>query len=103
MENYNCLSVAEWNGHDYAAVLMGCHFDYDNADMILLNVDDPAAATLVYTYIGDYDVERSEEWANLWWTGMGTFSDILLVPADDALLMIGADSNYGTITCVAIM
>ena len=102
-ENYNCISTAVWRGTEYAAVLMGCHFDYDDADMILLNVDDYTAAELVYSYSGTYDVVRSDAWANLWWTGKGIYSDIVLIPTDEALLMIGADSNYGTFTCVAIM
>lgn len=104
-ENYNCISTAEWNGKAYAAIMMGCHinFDYDDADMLLLNIDDPAVATHVYTYSGTYDVERDEAWGNMWWTNMGAFSDILLIPTEDALLMVGADNNFGTITCVAIM
>lgn len=104
-ENYNCISTAEWKGKAYAAIMMGCHvnFDYDDADMLLLNIDDPAAASHVYTYSGTYDVERDDAWANMWWTNMGAFSDILLIPTEEALLMIGADSNFGTLACVAIM
>ena len=71
--------------------------------MILLDVNDPSAATYVYNYECTYDVERNDAWANLWWTGNGIYSDIMLVPTEDALLMIGADSNYGTFTCIAIM
>lgn len=103
MENYNCIHTAEWKGSKYAAILKGCHFDYDNADMVLLNVNNPASASLVYEYVGEMDVDRSDAWANLWWTGGGTFSDILLVPTDDALLMVGIDNNFGTCTCIAIM
>ncbi|MBR5300225.1 MAG: hypothetical protein IKU36_08260 [Bacteroidales bacterium] len=102
-ENYNCISTAEWKGNKYAAILQGCHFNYDDAGMILLDVNDPAAASYIYNYECTYDVERDDAWANLWWTGSGIYSDILLVPTDDALLMVGADSNYGTFTCIAIM
>ena len=102
-ENYNCISTTKWNGHSYAAILMGCHFSYDDADMVLLNIDDPASSEHLYTYAGTGDVQRAEDWTNLYWTDKGTFSDIILIPTDDVLLMIGADSNYGTITCVAIM
>lgn len=102
-ENYNCISTAEWKGKKYAAILQGCHFNYDDAGMILLDVNDPSAATYVYNYECTYDVERDDAWANLWWTGNGIYSDIMLVPTEDALLMIGADSNYGTFTCIAIM
>jgi hypothetical protein len=71
--------------------------------MAILNINDPTAATLVYEHTGEFDVERSDDWANLWWTGKGIFSDIVLIPTEEALLMVGADSNYGTLTCVALM
>ena len=102
-ENYNCISTATWKGSEFAAILMGCHFNYDDADMLLLNVDNPASAAKYYTYSGTYDVIRDDAWANTWWTGTGANGDILLIPTEDALLMLGADSNYGTFTCVAIM
>lgn len=110
-DNYNCISITEWKGNRYAAIVKGNHFDYFNSNMLLLDINDPAAATLVYEYDGEFDVERGDSpdkvgegtWDNLWWTGAGKHSDIVLIPADDALLMIGADSNYGTITCVTIM
>ena len=102
MENYNSISTAEWNGNKYAAILASCHFNYDDADAILLNVNDPAAAQHIYTYAGTYDVVRDENWANTNWTGAGTFSDVLLVPTADALLMVYVDSNYGAMSCVAI-
>ena len=102
MENYNSISTAEWNGNKYAAILASCHFNYDDADAILLNVNDPAAAQHIYKYAGTYDVVRDENWANTNWTGMGTNSDVLLVPTADALLMVYVDSNYGAMSCVAI-
>ena len=102
-ENYNCISTAEWKGNNYAAILQGCHFNYDDAGLVLLNVNDPAAASYVYNYECTSDVVRDDAWANLWWNGTGIYSDILLVPTEDALLMVGADSNYGTFTCLAIM
>ena len=103
MENYNCIATAEWNGNKYAAIVAGCHFDYDAADVILLNVNNPAAAEHVYTHHGDGDV--AWDWAagvNPSWTGAGTYSDALLVPAGDTLLVLYVDSNYGALACVAI-
>lgn len=108
MENYNCISTAEWNGNKYAATLASCHFDYDAADAILLNVNNPAAAEHIYTHYGDNDVNRdldqtsSTYWKNLNWTGGGTYSDILLVPTDEAILMVYVDGNYGAMACIAI-
>ena len=108
MENYNCISTAEWKGNKYAAIVMGCHFDYDMSDAVLLDVNDPAAAKHLYTYFGNDDAAWDWDWdagvgVNNSWTGLGTYSDVLLVPTDDAILMIYVDSNYGTFTCVAVM
>ncbi len=103
MENYNCIATAEWNGNKYAAIVAGCHFNYDAADVILLNVNNPAAAEYVYTHHGDGDV--AWDWAagvNPSWTGAGTYSDALLIPAGDTLLVLYVDSNYGALACVAI-
>ena len=103
MENYNCIATAEWNGNKYAAVVAGCHFEYDAADVFLLNVNNPAAAEHVYTHHGDGDADW--DWTagvNPNWTGLGTYSDVLLVPTADALLMVYVDSNYGAMACVAI-
>lgn len=101
MENYNAISTAEFNGVEYAAILADCHFNYDAADAILLDVTDPYAAQYVFKHAGDNDVERDEAWANTWWTGMGTYSDILLIPTDDELLMVYVDSNYGAVACAS--
>ena len=103
MENYNCIATATWKENKYAAIVMGCHFDYDAADALLLDVNDPAAAQLLYKHAGDGDADW--DWGagvNNSWTGGGTYSDVLLVPTADTLLMVYVDSNYGTIGCVAI-
>ena len=103
MENYNCISTAEWKGNKYAAIVAGCHFNYDASDVILLNVNNPAAAEFVYKHAGDGDV--AWDWSagvNPSWTGLGTYSDVLLIPSDDTLLMVYVDSNYGALACVAI-
>ena len=103
MENYNCIATAEWNGNKYAAIVAGCHFNYDASDVILLNVNNPAAAEYVYTHHGDGDV--AWDWAagvNPSWTGAGTYSDVVLIPAGDTLLMVYVDTNYGAMACVAI-
>ena len=103
MENYNCIATAEWNGNKYAAIVAGCHFNYDATDVVLLNVNNPAAAEHVYTHHGDGDV--AWDWTagvNPSWTGAGTFSDVVLIPAGDTLLMVYVDTNYGAMACVAI-
>ncbi|MBR5212557.1 MAG: hypothetical protein IKV91_08270 [Bacteroidales bacterium] len=103
MENYNCIATATWKENKYAAIVMGCHFDYDAADAVLLDVNDPAAAKFVYKHAGDGDADW--DWGagvNNSWTAGGTYSDVLLVPTADTLLMVYVDSNYGTIGCVAI-
>lgn len=103
MENYNCISTATWKDNKYAAIVMGCHFNYDSADAVLLDVNDPAAAKLVYKHAGDGDA--AWDWTagvNNSWTGLGTFSDVLLATSEDTMLMVYVDSNYGTVGCVAI-
>lgn len=102
MENYNSISTATYGGVEYAAILASCHFDYDAADPILLDVTDPSSAKYVFKHAGDNDVVRDDTWANTWWTGMGTYSDVLLMPTEDALLMVYVDSNYGAVACIAI-
>lgn len=103
MENYNCISTATWKNNKYAAIVMGCHFNYDMADAVLLDVNDPAAAKHLYTHYGDGDA--AWDWAagvNNSWTGGGTYSDVLLATSEDTMLMVYVDSQYGTIGCVAI-
>lgn len=103
MENYNCISTAEWNGNKYAAILMGCHFNYDMADAVLLDINEPSSAKQLYIHDGQNDAVW--DWsvnANTSWTGSGTYSDILLVPTEDALLMYYVDSNYGTMAGIAV-
>lgn len=103
MENYNCIATAEWNGNKYAAIVAGCHFDYDATDVILLNVNNPAAAEFVYKHAGDGDV--AWDWTagvNPSWTGAGTYSDVVLMPVGETMLMVYVDSNYGAMACIAI-
>lgn len=111
MENYNCISIAEWKGNKYLAVTAGCHFNYDDADAILLNVNDPAAAQHVYTYSGTNDVTRDENWANTDWIGNPDAdgqqtpfpnSDILIFPTADAFVMVYVDAAFGAMSCVAL-
>lgn len=105
LENYNCLSTAEYNGRKYLAYLMGCHFAYDNADVVLLDVTEPAAATKVYEASAEMYVKRGDSdgdgqaWDNLDWTGAGTFSDVLLSAEDGALCIYFVDANFNTIAC----
>lgn len=109
--DFRAISVAEWKGKKYAGILAGSHFDYCNTTLILLDIDNPEAAEELYRHSGEFDVPRGDSpdkagegtWDNLWWTGGGAHSDIVLIPTEEAILMIGADSNYGTITCVAVM
>ncbi len=99
MENYNCISRAKWNGKEYAAVVAGCHFNYDATDVWVLDVTNKTAAEKVFTVNCDNMVERNSDWANLDWTGYGAFSDVLLIPANDALMVYYIDVNYNIIGC----
>lgn len=99
MENYNCVAAAEWNGKDYVAVLAGCHFNYDATDVWVLDASDPTACVNVLSVNCDGLVERDEAWANLDWTGLGTYSDVLLVPEADALKVYFIDGNFNILGC----
>lgn len=103
MENFNCISTAEWKGNKYAAYTMGCLFAYDAADAVLLDVNNPAAAKQLYKHAGDGDA--AWDWGagvNNSWTDGGPYSDILLMPTEEALLMVYVDGKYGAMACVAI-
>ena len=99
MENYNCIATADWKGKKYAAIVKGCHFEYDATDVVLLDITNPAAATEVYAIDCDGMVNRAEDWSNLDWTDAGAHSDVLLVPTDDALLIYYVDANFNLIGC----
>lgn len=101
-ENYNCIATAEWNGTKYAAILGGIFYNYTDTKLFLLNVDNPASAELVYKHVGTYDITRNDDWTNACYTGLGNYSDVLLVPAGDTMLMVYVDSNFGSLTCIAI-
>ena len=101
-ENYNCIATAEWNGTKYAAILGGIFYNYTDTKLFLLNVDNPASAELVYKHVGTYDITRNDDWTNACYTGLGNYSDVLLVPAGDTMLMVYVDSNFGALTCIAI-
>lgn len=99
MENYNCLSTASYNGRKYLAYVMGCHFGYDNTDVVLLDVTDPANATLVYQFDGEMYVTRNDDWSNADWTGAGAYSDVVLSAEEDGVAIWYADSNFNIIGC----
>ncbi|MGN1211907.1 MAG: BACON domain-containing protein [Candidatus Cryptobacteroides sp.] len=99
MENYNCIATAEWNGKKYAAIVKGCHFNYDATDVVLLDVTSPASAQEVFAVDCDGMVSRSESWDNLDWTGVGAYSDVLLVPSEEALYIFYVDANFNVIGC----
>lgn len=101
-ENYNCIATAEWNGTKYAAILGGIFYNYTDTKLFLLNVDNPASAELVYKHVGTYDITRNDDWTNACYTGLGNYSDVLLVPAGDTMLMVYVDSNFGSLTCIAV-
>lgn len=99
MENYNCLSTASYNGRKYLAYVMGCHFGYDNTDVVLLDVTAPANAALVYQFDGEMYVTRNDDWSNADWTGAGAYSDIVLSAEEDGVAIWYADSNFNIIGC----
>ncbi|MGM9768887.1 MAG: BACON domain-containing protein [Candidatus Cryptobacteroides sp.] len=100
MENYNCISTAEFKGRKYAAIVKGCHFDYDATDAVLLDITDMSDVEEALVVDCDLWVNRDDSWANLDWTGVGSYSDVLLVPGEDELHMFFVDANYNVIGAV---
>lgn len=102
MENYDCISTVTFDGKKYLATVASCHFNYDAADLIILDVTDPANVTEYLTYGADNLVNRDESYANTDWTGAGTFADVCLVVKDGALYAYFVDAQYGALACVTI-
>lgn len=97
MENYNCISTAEFKGKKYAAIVKGCHFDYDATDVVLLDITDITNVTEAMVVDCDSWVNRAEDWSNLDWAGAGAYSDVLLVPGEKELYIFVVDANYNVI------
>ncbi len=100
-ENYNCIARATWNGKEYAAIVAGCHVDftYDDTEVLVLDVTDPAAATKVFTVSCTNMIDRDDTWKNLDWTNACASNDVLLVPTADALMVYYTDVNFNIIGC----
>lgn len=98
-DNHNCIATATYKNKKYAAILRGAHFTWCNPVVILLDVTTPSAANKVFDFSCANFVHRDESWANLDWTGVGAYSDVLLVPTEDALLMYYVDANFNVIGC----
>ena len=98
MENYNCIDVAEYKGTKYVGIVAGCHFNYDATDVYVLDASNKASIENVVMHIDcDSYVSRDDAWANLNWTGGGTYSDIILVPTDSALMIGYIDTNFNVL------
>ncbi|MGM9739615.1 MAG: BACON domain-containing protein [Candidatus Cryptobacteroides sp.] len=97
MENYNCISTAEFKGRKYAAIVKGCHFDYDATDAVLLDITDISNVEEALVVDCDSWVSRDDNWANLDWADAGAYSDVLLVPGENELYMFLVDANYNVI------
>lgn len=101
-ENWDCISITTLAGKKYLATLASCHFDYDSANLIILDVTDPANVTEYLNYDADNLVNRKEDWSNADWTGAGTFADVCLVAKDGALYAYFVDAQYGAMACVTV-
>lgn len=100
--NPNTLATATFNGKKYLAYLLGCHFTWCNTTVVLLDVTDPANATLVYQFDGEMYVTRNDDWSNADWTGAGTYSDVVLSAEEDGVSIWYADTNFNLIGCQTV-
>lgn len=102
MENNDAISTLVMGDKTYLALLYSCHFDYDSADIVVLDVTDPKAAKEYLKYATDNMVNRNDNWSNKDWTGAGAFADVCLVAKDGAMYLFFIDVNYGAAGCIMV-
>lgn len=98
-ENFPCFSALPVGGKNYLAYVRGAHFNYGAApDVVLLDVTDPAAASVIYT------LSASSYLISGQFVGSGATSDVVIAPAADgkSFWMYATDGNYGVITGIEI-
>lgn len=102
MEDYNAISIATVGGKKYMAILQGCFFNYDNTEVLILDVTDPANVSLYYELKCELQASRSDAWANLDWTGGTSNSDVCLVAKDGTLYVYYVDAAFGVAGCLKL-
>lgn len=99
METFCSFSTAVYDGKTYAAIMSGCIFSYDNPELLIYDVTDPANAVLLAEIL---DVESStEHTGNSGDYTLYPYSDCSIVAAEDGLVIYVVDASYDTFTKVS--
>ena len=96
-EDYNCISIANFNGFRFCAIERGSfNEDSDAPDVYLLDITD------LNNVKESYYVEGTDVAGKCGFTGSGASSDVLLVTSSDGsyMDMFVTDGNYDCLTCI---
>lgn len=100
MENYAAIDVVEAGGKKVVGVIASCLFDYDQPDLVLLDLE---AASLLGTYCFYDPTSETEDYAAAFkGNGVGTAegADVVLVPTETGVKAYCTDSAWGAVSCV---
>ena len=95
-DNFHGLSIAEFHGKKFLAVLVGAHFDNTNARAMLLDITDPAKIVKAYNIEEKQFVNMGTDGKNQDWTFGARSSDIHLNVTGDAMNMYIIDNRFNT-------
>ena len=96
-ENYNCISVANFNGIRFCAIERGAYFSYGSSPEVYL---------LDMTDLSNVKESFYVDWATVagkcGFVGNGVCSDVILVVSSDGsyMDMFVTDGNYDCLTCI---
>ncbi len=104
MENYGCIDVVEVNGKKIAGVVASCLFNYDQPDLVLVDITDPAAGALLGNPYTFYDpTSETDDYVAAfkgYQVGNAEGADVVLVPTEEGIKAYVADSAWGAVACV---
>jgi hypothetical protein len=96
-ENYNCISVANFNGIRFCAIERGAHFSWGRSpEVYLLDMTD--LSNVKESYYVDWQTVAGK----CGFVGNGACSDVILVVSADGsyMDMFVTDGNYDCLTCI---
>lgn len=100
METFCSMDSAEYDGKTYAVVMSGCLFSYDNPELLLYDVTDPSAVTLLAEIL---DVEVTDtHTGNSGDYTLYPYSDCTIAASEDEAVIYVVDASYDTLTKVVL-
>lgn len=101
MENYACIDTVEVGGKKIAGLVASCLFDYDQPDLVLVDITDPAAAVMLGNPYTFYDPTTETDDYAAAFLASAESADVVLVPADGEIKAYVADGIWGAVACVS--